>query len=217
MEVLNMKKQIGLIIGFLPLFAFSLLAKFLPSGHIGFAGLVAALLSLAVMLTSRPVWPPKLLNASSFILFAVLAVLGFSLGKGDDSWLAAWTGAGVAIIIGVVMLVLIPVIPFTEQYARESVPREEWGSPTFKRVNRGLSVAWGASVVLIGLFRLAAAAARHSSAHTLAQILLGAAVPLIIIVFMLKFTQSYPERVTRATAWRPGTPGSANGSIPEPM
>jgi hypothetical protein len=199
-EALNMKKQMKLIIGFLPLFAFSLLAKFLPSGHIGFAGLVAALFALAVMLTSRPVWPPKLLNATSFILFALLAVLGFSLGKGDDSWLATWTGAGVAIIIGVVMLALVPVIPFTEQYARESVPQEEWGSPTFKRVNRGLSVAWGASVVLIGLFRLAAAAARHSSAHTLAQILLGAAVPLIIIVFMLKFTQSYPERVTRATA-----------------
>ena len=195
-----MKKMVPLIIGFLPLIAFSLLTKILPSNDIGVAGLVAALLALAVMLTSRPIWPPKILNICSLVIFTVLAVLGFSLDKGDKVWLATWPGGGVAIIIGAVILLLVPIIPFTEQYAKESVPREEWGSPTFKRVNRGLSVAWGASVVLIGLFRLAAAAARHSSAHTLAQILLGAAVPLIIIVFMLKFTQSYPERVTRATA-----------------
>jgi hypothetical protein len=50
---------------------------------------------------------------------------------------------GVAIVIGAVILLLVPVIPFTEQYAKQSVPREEWGSPTFKRVNHGLSVAWG--------------------------------------------------------------------------
>jgi hypothetical protein len=193
-----MKKQIELIVGFLPLIAFSLLAKVLPSGDIGTAALVAALLAVAVMLTSRPVWPPKILNACSFVLFAVLAILGFSVSKGDDSWLATWTGAGVGIIIGVVMLLLVPVIPFTEQYARESVPREEWGSPRFKRVNRSLSLAWGASIVLIGLSRLAAAAARHSSAHTVAQILLGAAVPVVIIVYMLKFTQSYPERAAHA-------------------
>ena len=85
-------------------------------------------------------------------------------------------------------------MPFTEQYAREADPREEWGSPRLERSNRGLSLAWGASIVLIGLSRLAAAAARHSSAHTVAQILLGAAVPVVIIVYMLKFTQSYPER-----------------------
>jgi hypothetical protein len=195
-----MKKQIGLIVGFLPLIAFSLLAKILPSGDVGTAGLVATLLAVAVMLTSRPVWPPKILNVLSFILFAVLTILGFSVGKGDDSWLATWTGAGVGIIIGVVILLLVPVIPFTEQYAKESVPREEWGSPTFKRVNHGLSLAWGASIVLIGLCRLAAAAARHSSDHAVTQILLGAALPVVIIVYMLIFTQRYPERAAHAQA-----------------
>ncbi len=125
----------------------------------------------------------------------------FSLDTGDKTWLATWPGGGVAIVIGAVILLLVPVIPFTEQYAKESVPREEWGSPTFKRVNHGLSVAWGASIVVIGVARvLAEAVARHSSGHHLAQILLGAAVPVIIIVYMLKFTQSYPERVAHSPA-----------------
>jgi hypothetical protein len=196
-----MKKQLPLILGFLPLIAFSLLTKILPSGDVGVAGLVAALLALAVMLTSHPVWPPKILNACSFLLFTVLAVLGFSLDKGDKVWLATWPGGGVAIIIGAVILLLVPIIPFTEQYAKESVPKEEWGTPTFNRVNHGLSVAWGGSIVLIGFARVAAeAVARHSSSHHVAQILLGAAVPAIIIVYMLKFTQSYPARVAHAPA-----------------
>ena len=122
-----MKKQIPLIIGFLPLIAFSLLTKILPSNDVGIAGLVAALLALAVMLTNHPVWPPKILNACSFVLFTVLAVLGFSLDKGDKTWLATWPGGGVAIVIGAVMLLLIPVLPFTEQYAKESVPPRNGG------------------------------------------------------------------------------------------
>ena len=196
-----MKKLIPLVIGFSPLIVFSLLTKILPSGDVGVAGLVAAVLALVAMLISRPVWPPKILNSCSLVIFTVLAVLGFSLDKGDKSWLATWPGGGVAIIIGTVILLLVPVIPFTEQYAKESVPREEWGSPAFKRVNQGLSLAWGASIVVIGVARvLAEAVARHSSGHHLAEILLGAVVPVIIIVYMLKFTQSYPERVAHSPA-----------------
>jgi hypothetical protein len=196
-----MKKLVPLVIGFSPLIVFSLLTKILPSGDVGVAGLVAAVLALVAMLISRPIWPPKILNSCSLVIFTVLAVLGFSLDKGDKSWLATWPGGGVAIIIGAVILLLVPVIPFTEQYAKESVPREEWGSPRFKRVNHGLSLAWGASIVVIGVARvLAEAVARHSSGHHLAQILLGAAVPVIIIVYMLRFTQSYPERVAHSPA-----------------
>lgn len=196
-----MKRLVPLVIGFSPLIVFSLLTKILPSGDVGVAGLVAALLALLAMLISRPIWPPKILNACSLVIFTVLAVLGFALDTGDKTWLATWPGGGVAIIIGAVILLLVPVIPFTEQYAKQSVPREEWGSPTFKRVNHGLSLAWGASIVVIGISRvLAEAVARHSSGHHLAEILLGAAVPVVIILYMLKFTQGYPERVAHAPA-----------------
>ncbi|HXW81185.1 MAG TPA: hypothetical protein VEJ84_16915 [Acidimicrobiales bacterium] len=55
--------------------------------------------------------------------------------------------------------------------------------------------------MVIGFARVAAeAVARHSSGHHLAQILLGAAVPVIIIVYMLKFTRSYPEKMAHAPA-----------------
>jgi hypothetical protein len=192
-------KPLALILAFLPLIAFSLLSRFLPSGDIGVAALVAAVIAGLAMVTIRPLWPPKILNACSLILFALLAVLGFTLGKGDDSWLATWGGAGVGIVIGLVILALIPVMPFTEQFARESTPQALWGSPTFKQINRVLSIAWGVAIVGLGVSRVVAAVIdQHTASHRLPEILLGAAVPVVIIIYMLKFSKSYPARVTHS-------------------
>ena len=89
-------KSLTLILVFLPLVVFSVLARFLPHGYIGVAGLAAAVVALIAILTSHPVWPPKIINTCSLVLFALIAVLGFTLGKNDDRWLATWGGAGSA-------------------------------------------------------------------------------------------------------------------------
>jgi hypothetical protein len=196
-------KPLLLVLAFLPLVAFSLLSRYLPSGDIGLAALVSAAIAFIVIVTARPLWPPKILNACSLVLFSVLAVLGFTLGKGDDSWLATWGGAGVGIVIGLVILLLVPVMPFTEQYARESTPQAYWGSPTFKQINRVLSIGWGAAICALGISRVVAAAIDQHTSHRLPELLLGLAVPVVIIVYMLKFTKSYPEKVTR----HEGVPG----------
>jgi hypothetical protein len=189
-------KTLTLILAFLPLVVFSLLARFLPHGYIGIAGLAAAVTALIAIVTSHPVWPPKILNACSLVLFALIAVLGFTLGKADDRWLATWGGAGVGIILGTIILVLVPVMPFTEQFARESVPQAYWSSPTFKKINRVLSTAWGVAIFAIGLSRVAAAAVNGHTTRRLPELLLGLVVPGVIVLYMLKFSKSYPDRVT---------------------
>jgi hypothetical protein len=182
---------------FLPLIAFSLLTKLLPHGDIGYAALVAAIFALISILIHRPYWPPKILNATSLALFAVLAIAGFAGSAGTGRWLAIWAGAGVGLILGGVILLLLPVMPFTEQFARESTPRAYWNSPTFKQINRVLSTGWGLAIAGLGVSRLLAALLdQHSSSHRLPDLLLGTAVPIVIIVYMLKFSKSYPERVT---------------------
>jgi intracellular septation protein A len=188
-------KSLTLVLAFLPLIVFSALARLLPHGYIGVAGLAAAVAALIAILTSHPVWPPKILNTCSLVLFAVFAVLGFTLGKNDDRWLATWGGAGVGIVLGLIILVLVPVIPFTEQFAREAVPQAEWSSPTFKKINRGLSAAWGVAILAIGVCRVVAAAINGHTTRRLPELLLGLAVPIVIIVYMLKFSKSYPDRV----------------------
>ena len=188
-------KPLTLILAFLPLIAFSLLSRFLPHGYIGVAGLAAAAIAALAILTSHPVWPPKILNTCSFLLFALIAVLGFTLGQHDDRWLATWGGAGVGMILGFIILILIPVMPFTEQFARESTPQAYWSSPTFKKINRVLSAAWGAAIFGIGVSRTIAAAVSGNGSHRIVEIMLSLVVPVAIIVYMLKFSKSYPDRV----------------------
>jgi hypothetical protein len=185
-------KPLTLILAFLPLIAFSLLARFLPHDYIGAAALAAAAIALAAVLTSHPVWPPKILNTCSLTLFALIAVLGFALGANDDRWLATWGAAGVGLVLGLIILVLIPVTPFTEQFARETTPQAYWSSPTFKKINRVLSAAWGGAIFAIGVSRVIAVVINSR----LPELLLGLAVPAVIIVYALRFSKSYPDRVT---------------------
>jgi hypothetical protein len=188
-------KPLTLILAFLPLITFSLLSRLLPHGYIGIAGLAAAVIAMIAILTSHPVWPPKILNICSLVLFAVVAVLGFTLGKADDRWLATWGGAGVGLVLGLIILALVPVMPFTEQFAREATPQAYWSSPTFKQINRVLSTAWGLAIFAVGLSRVAAAAINGHTTRRLPEILLGLAIPGVIVLYMLKFSKSYPDRV----------------------
>jgi hypothetical protein len=194
-------KPLPLILAFLPLVAFSLLARLLPTGDFGFAALVAAVIALIVLVAARPIWPPKIIQACSLVLFTALAIAGFVTGRGDDRWLSRWAGSGVGIIMGLVILLLIPVMPFTEQFAREVTPKEDWGSPVFRQINRVLSAAWGAAIIALGASRVVAAIIdRHTPHSRLLEILFSAVIPVAIIVYMLKFSKSYPDRATHRTS-----------------
>ena len=189
-------KPLPLILSFLPLIVFSLLARLLPHGDIGAAALATAVIAAIAAVAVRPVWPPKILNATSFVLFTVLAVLGFTGSAGTDRWLATWAAAGVGLVMGLVILALIPVMPFTEQFARLSTPQAYWSSPTFKQINRVLSRGWGVALIGVGASRVIAVAVNGHTTRRLPDILLGLVIPALILTYMLKFSKSYPDRVT---------------------
>jgi hypothetical protein len=178
-----------LLLAFTPLIAFSVLARFLPPVHIGVTALAGAVLALAAEVAIRPVWPPNLLSCCSLILFTLIAVLGFTQGQGTDSWLATWGGAGLGLALGLALLALLPVRPFTEQFARETTPRAYWSSPTFRKVNRVLSTAWGVAICAVGVSRVTAAAVSHSTFRLLPELLLGLIVPVAIIASALGFSR----------------------------
>jgi hypothetical protein len=196
-------KPLGLILAFLPLIAFSFLSRFLPHHLIGVSALIAALCALFVIFAGRPIWPPKILNVLQVILFGLIAVFGFKLSKGNDNWLATWGGAGVGLVLGTAILALVPVVPFTEAFARESVPQAYWSSPTFIKINRVLSAAWGVAIFFIGISRLIAQAINGNTTRRLPEIIFGLAVPVIIIIYMLRFSKSYPDRVNNEPAEAP--------------
>jgi hypothetical protein len=193
-------KPLTLILSFLPLVVFSVLARLLPHGDVGVAGVAAAVLAVVAMLAVRPAWPPKILTACQFVLFGLAAVIGFAGSAGTDRWLATWGAAGVGLVMGVVILALIPLVPFTEQFARQSTPQAYWSSPTFKQINRVLSTGWGLALMGVGASRIAAVAINGHTTRRLPDLIFGLAVPSVILLYMLRFSKTYPERITHGPA-----------------
>jgi hypothetical protein len=191
-------KPLTLILSFLPIIAFSLLSKVLPHGDIGWAALISAVFAVINIVMHKPYWPPKILNATQVAMFAIVTIVSFAGGAATDRWVATWIPAAVALIVGVVILALVPVMPFTEQFARESTPQAYWNSPTFKQINRVLSLGWGAALVGVGISRLIAVLIeQHSTgSHRAIDLIFAAAIPVVILVYMLRFSKAYPEKVT---------------------
>jgi hypothetical protein len=133
---------LSLILGFLPLIAFAVLSGRVADNGAAWAATVACAIAVVLLVIKRT-WPPKLVDAFQALVFAVIAVIGFAGGNDVDAWLFDWANGLTTTTLGVLILAFVPVLPFTEQYARESVPQEYWGEPTFERVNRNLSLLLG--------------------------------------------------------------------------
>jgi uncharacterized membrane protein YfcA len=101
----------------------------------------------------------------------------------------------VGLVLGLIIMSLVPVMPFTEQFAREATPQASWSSPTFKKINLVLSAAWAAAIFALGVSRVAAAI-NGQTTRRLPETLLGLVVPVVIILCMLRFSKSYPDSAT---------------------
>jgi hypothetical protein len=196
---------LSLILGFLPLIAFNVLAGRVANNGITWGALVALAIALINMAITRPPWPPKIINLISASLFLVLTLIGFLGNRSIDGWLFDWASGLVTVTLGLLLLVTMPIMPFTEQYARERVPREYWGRPTFKKINRVLSLAWAAAIVIIGLASMAVAVlderAGSMSDTNLLDLILNWVVPIAILVFMCGSPASTQTGRERRPAW----------------
>jgi hypothetical protein len=61
---------------------------------------------------------------------------------------------GATFVLGAVMLGSVLFVPFTEQYARESVPEQYWDTPQFHTVNRRLTAAWAGVIAVMAVGHL---------------------------------------------------------------
>lgn len=192
-------KPVPLILGFVPWIAFSFLAHRIAADSVAWSGLIGVVLVLVTMAVQKPVWPPSVLSIGMLIPLTAITVVGF-VGTADvDAWLYDWAVPGVGLFLGLFILVLVPFAPFTERIARQTTPKAYWGSPTFKKINRVLSAAWGGAIVVMGMCSLAVAAldlyADGVTGPGLGELLLNWVVPIVVIVGMVTFTIRYPEQV----------------------
>ncbi len=191
-------KPVSVILGFIPWIAFAFIAHRIAADAVAWSALIGVALVVVTMAMQRPFWPPSVLNVGMLLPLAAIAVVGFVGGPDVDAWLYDWAVPGVGLFLGVFILALVPFAPFTERFAKQSTPKAYWGSPTFKKINRVLSAAWGLAIVVMGICSLLVAALDLYSADVAApgigELLLNWVVPIAVIVFMIKFTMRYPDR-----------------------
>lgn len=196
-----------MILGLAPWFLFSILVARMGDNEVAFAALLSAIAAVVVAGYQRGNGV-KLLDIAGVVTFVVIAAVGFIGGDSIDEWLTNFSRGGTTLILGVVMLVSAFTVPFTEQYARETVDKAYWDSPKFHATNRRISLAWGLALIVMAASHVIAGAldpisdAEANGARTV-DLLCNWVIPIVLIVAAVKFTQK-----TAAQA-RAGAPAQA--------
>jgi intracellular septation protein A len=181
--------RLGVVLGFAPWIIFTVLCA--PTTW-EWATLTAL---LATVVLAVPDWrrsrEVSLLDVVSVVFFAVLSVLALVLDRADLLWVEDRAQLLSSAVLTLVVLVgLVIGRPFTEHYARQSVPRRYWTSPTFHRVNVVITAVWAAAFAVTTLCDVVVAIAPGTST------LLNWVVPALVIVAAVRFTMWYPDRAT---------------------
>ena len=188
-EIVDVKK---VLISFIPWVVFSVLVQRAGVEAAGVAALLAAVVGGYLAFAGRSTGV-KLLDLVSTATFAFLAAVALAGGSGAEDWVADYGRGSAAVVLGLVMLGSTLLVPFTEQYARESVPQEYWHTATFRSVNRRISAAWGSAILLMSLGHLLAgvidpASAPNPGARPV-EMLLNWILPVLLVLGAVKYTQ----------------------------
>jgi hypothetical protein len=130
----------GLYIALVPWVAFTLLAQ---HSTLKLASVAALVLAIGIMIRSIVTTGVKVLEVGAVLAFTGFTVVAFGADHAAGVWMARYSRAIAAALLALIAFGSLLFTPFTEQYARESVPREHWGSPTFKQINRRITLMWG--------------------------------------------------------------------------
>jgi hypothetical protein len=130
-----------LIWSFSPWLLFLLATRFTSFSGAVALGLVAALVVAARAIGHHHI---HMLDVASVLYFMGLGLAFEFIHPTSALYWSRYAQAGAHGFL--TLLVLGSVIvnhPFTESYARETTPKELWGTPRFRSVNRTISLVWG--------------------------------------------------------------------------
>jgi hypothetical protein len=150
---MNIKQM---LLSFVPWIAFSVLAQRGGAQGATAACLVATALAILFTVRNSKTSSVKLIDLTGIATFGVMTAVAAVGDTATDANVIDFGRGASALVLGAVMLISVAFVPFTEQYARESVPREYWGSPVFRAVNRRISAIWAAAILAMGFGHLIA-------------------------------------------------------------
>jgi hypothetical protein len=185
-----------LIWSFSPWLLFLLATRFTS-----FSGALALGLVAALVVAARAIGHHRfhLLDAASVLYFTGLGLALEIVHPTSVLYWSRYAQAGAHAFLTLVVLGSVAVgHPFTESYARESTPKEVWGTPQFRAVNRTISLVWGLAF-LVGTVSLIVAGSVTDRPFLLR----------ILIPFgALAWAYSYTQRIVTARRAAGGTGGT---------
>jgi hypothetical protein len=110
---------------------------------------VPAASAIALVASAVIAWPavragrPKILELAAVVSFAGFTAVVFAVDPGAADTLHRYARGIAAGLLAVIAFGSLLLTPFTEQYARESVPERFWHTAQFKAGNRAMTAMWG--------------------------------------------------------------------------
>ena len=119
-------------------------------GTLKLAAIASLVIAIAVTLYStRGGGSLKMLDLAAIATFIAFAILAFVGDHSLTHFLTRYARAIAAALLAILVLGSLLFTPFTEQYARERVSKQFWGSPEFKETNRKLTLLWAGVFALM--------------------------------------------------------------------
>ena len=171
----------SIYIAFVPWILFSIITRRL---EVESAAVVALVASIVIALPSLRSGRPKLLEIGAVVAFVGFTLVAFAGDDATRDWLARYARAISAALLALIAFGSLARTPFTEQYARESVPPELWGTATFRHINRQITAMWGVVFLLMVPSHIVAGAIDTRRAFTF----FNWVIPIALIVVAVKWT-----------------------------
>lgn len=192
-----------MFLSLIPWVLFSMLIQRHGANAAGIAALLAAGLAVIFLVKNGQHGGVKVIDVTGITTFGILAAACFAGGTSVTGWVADY-GRGVsALVLAVVMLGSTLAVPFSEQYARETVPQQYWGSPAFRSVNRRISAVWGLLILVMAAGHLLAGTLGPATAPVAgsrpADLILNWVLPIGLIMLGVNRTR----RISDAAAQQP--------------
>lgn len=187
---------IKIVIGFAPFVLLTLLGNWLPFKWAAVIALAAAI--VVIVVTARG--GLKILPVVQVVILTCFGLLGWLGGASVDAFLAKYGRGMASLALGLFIVATAASIPFTAQFARAAVPPSEWHSPVFLRVNRQLSLAWGAVVLVLGACHLVGAILAAQHVHPVVRLLVDWGLPVLAFVRVIAYTRRVATQSAPASA-----------------
>jgi SNF family Na+-dependent transporter len=133
---------------------------------------------------------PKLLDFAGIAFFAALVLCGLLVDEQGLRWLERWSGEISNAVIALIAIFSIAIrMPFTIQYARETVPREHWSSPQFRHINYTITWVWTAAFTLTAIVGFLGDGPLDEPDNLWTNWI----VQIAALILALRFTEWYPQ------------------------